>query len=61
MIRLQALVRDGEETLKDRGRILVRWSGTEPKLRVMVEGEDETAIRALALALLEAAREDLIG
>jgi phosphoglucosamine mutase len=48
-----------EASLGDAGRVLVRWSGTEPKLRVMIEGEDETKIRALAEEILVAARADL--
>jgi phosphoglucosamine mutase len=40
------------------GRVLVRWSGTEPKLRVMLEGPDEDRIRAWARDLADAARED---
>ena len=34
-------VRAAEEALGDRGRVLVRASGTEPVVRVMVEAEDE--------------------
>ncbi len=37
-----------EKKLGDKGRILVRFSGTEPLVRVMVEGEDEKEINALA-------------
>ncbi len=37
-----------EEKLAGRGRVLVRASGTEPKYRVMVEGEDQDLIEALA-------------
>jgi phosphoglucosamine mutase len=48
-----------EKLLGDKGRILVRWSGTEPKLRVMVEGEDEGAIASLAREVIEAARRDV--
>jgi phosphoglucosamine mutase len=48
-----------EKVLGDRGRILVRWSGTEPKLRVMVEGEDAGEIGAYALEILEAAKLDV--
>jgi phosphoglucosamine mutase len=48
-----------EQALGDKGRILVRWSGTEPKLRVMVEGEDAGAIGAYASEILEAARLDI--
>ena len=37
-----------ERSLGARGRVLLRASGTEPLLRVMVEGADETEIRACA-------------
>jgi phosphoglucosamine mutase len=40
------------------GRVLVRWSGTEPKLRIMLEGPDEGRIRGWARELAEAARAD---
>jgi phosphoglucosamine mutase len=50
-----------EKTLGDRGRVLVRWSGTEPKLRVMVEGEDEDVIATYAAEILEAAKKDVGG
>jgi phosphoglucosamine mutase len=53
------LVRATETELGERGRVLVRWSGTEPKLRVMLEGEDEAWIRERAQAIVEAARRDL--
>ena len=41
------------------GRVLVRWSGTEPKLRVMIEGPDEVRIRSYAFELVAAARKDV--
>ncbi len=34
-----------ERSLQGTGRLLVRYSGTEPKLRIMLEGEDEDTIR----------------
>lgn len=40
-------IRQAESRLGGSGRVLVRPSGTEPKVRVMVEGEDEKLIRKL--------------
>jgi phosphoglucosamine mutase len=37
-----------EKELGDRGRVLVRYSGTESLARVMLEGEDQTKIQAMA-------------
>jgi phosphoglucosamine mutase len=45
--------------LGDEGRVLVRWSGTEPKLRLMLEGPDEERIRQWAQELIKAAQQDL--
>ncbi|MFV8819946.1 phosphoglucosamine mutase [Haliea sp. E17] len=42
---LQAAVSRVEADLGDRGRVLLRPSGTEPVVRVMVEGEDEVQVR----------------
>jgi phosphoglucosamine mutase len=46
--RLAAAVKDAEARLAGRGRVLLRPSGTEPVLRVMVEGEDATLVETLA-------------
>ena len=45
-----------ESELKGRGRLLLRPSGTEPVIRVMVEGDDTVAIDALADEVADAIR-----
>ncbi len=45
-----------EEKLGERGRILVRASGTEPVIRVMTEGTDEKEISTIALELCDVIR-----
>jgi len=47
-IPVQALLVDANSELKGNGRVLLRNSGTEPVLRVMVEGKDATEVRQWA-------------
>jgi phosphoglucosamine mutase len=47
---------DIERQLADKGRVLLRASGTEPLIRVMVEGEDDALVQALASELADAVR-----
>lgn len=46
--QIQAAVKIAEKELAGRGRVLLRASGTEPKIRVMVEGEDGALVKKLA-------------
>ena len=47
------------EALGERGRLLVRYSGTEPLVRVMVEGEDQDAVKSYGEEVAEAVRRHL--
>jgi phosphoglucosamine mutase len=47
--------------LNDRGRVLVRYSGTEPLVRVMVEGEDGDTVRTYAEEIAAVIRSELAG
>jgi phosphoglucosamine mutase len=48
-----------EDRLAGQGRLLVRYSGTEPLLRVMMEGKDQREIQAWASEIAGAVREHL--
>ncbi len=52
----QQALRKGEAKLNGRGRVLVRYSGTEPLLRIMVEGDGDELIRSVAEDLAGIAR-----
>ena len=53
---IQQAVGDVESTLAGRGRVVLRASGTEPVIRVMVEGENEDTVAALAESLADSVR-----
>ncbi len=54
-----AALRAAEEKLANRGRVLARYSGTEKKLRLLVEGPDRAELATLLAALKTAAAQEL--
>jgi phosphoglucosamine mutase len=52
-------VEEAEKRLAGRGRVLVRPSGTEPLVRVMVEGEDERELKEIARHLVDIMEREL--
>ncbi len=42
------IIKKVEESLGDEGRVLIRYSGTEPLLRIMLEGTDQGQIETMA-------------
>jgi phosphoglucosamine mutase len=52
-------IRAAEEDLRDSGRVVIRYSGTEPLARVMIEAESEEAMRRHANAIAEAIKSEL--
>jgi phosphoglucosamine mutase len=51
--RIQRMIEEFQKELGERGRIVVRYSGTEPVLRIMIEGEDEERIAIMADTMVE--------
>lgn len=58
-IRLQAASQDLEASHGHDLRMVIRWSGTEPKLRLMVEAREDDLMRQAIERLEQAARADL--
>jgi phosphoglucosamine mutase len=56
---VRAAVADAESALGQRGRVVLRASGTEPVIRVMVEGEDRDHVQRLAERLAESVSAEL--
>ncbi len=52
-------IHDAENDLKDSGRVVIRYSGTEPLARVMIEAESEQAMKHHAEAIAAAIRAEL--
>jgi phosphoglucosamine mutase len=56
---ISAAIARAEQKLGGRGRVLIRYSGTEPLLRIMMEGPDRAEIEALAAEVRQAAAQSI--
>lgn len=56
---VQAEVKDIEERLSHKGRLLLRYSGTEPLARVMIEGEQQFEIEDYAQRIADAIKREI--
>jgi phosphoglucosamine mutase len=59
MKQTSKLIRDTEIKLGKEGRVFVRWSGTEPKLRIMIEGPNPDKIGQMANAIAETVKNEI--
>jgi phosphoglucosamine mutase len=59
MPHTQKAIRAAEHKLGKDGRVLVRWSGTEAKLRVMIEGPGRELIKRMAEDIAAEAKRDI--
>jgi phosphoglucosamine mutase len=56
---VQAAIRAAEDELADSGRVVIRYSGTEPLARVMIEAESDEAMQRHAGSIADAIRAEL--
>lgn len=56
---IQSAIEDVEAKMAGNGRVLIRYSGTEPKLRIMIEGADQPTIEGWAEQIAAAVRRQL--
>jgi len=56
---VKQIIQTVENKLGDTGRVLVRYSGTEPKVRVMVEGTEQDTIDSFAHEIADSLRAEV--
>jgi phosphoglucosamine mutase len=55
-VQVQAAIAAGEAALAGRGRLVIRKSGTEPKIRVMAEGDDAAEVERVVDSICDAVK-----
>ena len=56
--KVQCAIKEAKTALKDEGRVLVRYSGTEQKARIMIEAKDKEHVEPFIKAIVDAFREE---
>ncbi len=56
---IQKAIKDAEVKMNGKGRVLLRYSGTEPLIRVMVEGQNEELVNQLCNELSDIVKKEL--
>lgn len=57
--QVQGLLKEAESALNGKGRVLLRYSGTEPKIRLLIEGREQDVIDLHADRIAEALRSQI--
>ena len=57
--KIQSVLKEVEVELGNKGRVVLRYSGTEPKCRVMVEGDDSAMVNKACQALVDVVKAEL--
>jgi phosphoglucosamine mutase len=58
MEKVREAIDQAEKRMEGRGRVLVRYSGTEPLIRIMVEADNEKLIEEIVELIEEAIRKE---
>jgi len=57
--QIQTLLAEAESSLHGKGRVLLRYSGTEPKVRLLIEGREQELIDTHADRIADALRAEI--
>ena len=53
------IIEDTKDALGDEGQVLIRYSGTEPKIRILIEGKDQEFVNSQATKIADAIRQQI--